>query len=88
MRNFLIIHRISTYSECADSSILISIIYVDRWLAEHPNIVLSYHNVHRLIAASVLLAIKINEEIPISNGYYASIVGVSLRGIIYLLATN
>ena len=67
--------------------IVVSLIYVDRLLNKHPYIKLTYHSIHRLIATSVLIAIKTHQDDVISNQDYALKCGLGLKGklIVYLL---
>ena len=68
--------------ECDDEIFLLSLIYVDRWLAYHPKVPITYLNVHRLIASSLLIAIKYQQDSiqVLSNGFYASTFGLTLQG--------
>ena len=56
--------------------------------SKYPNILLTYSNIYRFIATSVLIAIKLHDEShgisksPFSNSFYAQITGIALRGII------
>ena len=53
--------RIMKYSKPEPSTLIISLIYIDK-LCENTNFVLNSHNIHRIILASLMLAIKYNED--------------------------
>ena len=60
-------------------------IYVDRWFQLHPKQAITYINVHRLIATSLLIAIKIEDDMDRrTNGFYARISGLTLKGNVQL----
>ena len=48
--------RIMKYSKPEPSTLIISLIYIDK-LCENANFVLNSHNIHRIILASLMLAI-------------------------------
>jgi hypothetical protein len=72
------------YSGCSDSCFVAAFIYIDRILQKNPDISLSQLCIHRLILASVLLAIKFNDDIYYDNAFYAKMGGISLEEMNYL----
>ena len=70
--------RIQKYSELEDSTLIIALIYIDRLLENH-NFKLSKNNVHRILAASVLTAVKYNEDEILDNCYFAKIFGITTK---------
>ena len=70
--------RIMKYSKPEPSTLIISLIYIDK-LCENTNFVLNSHNIHRIILASLILAIKYNEDDYYSNEYYAKVGGIALK---------
>jgi len=70
--------RIQTYSNIEKSTLIISLILIDR-LCQISNIILTYHNIHRLIFSAILISIKYNEDTYYDNKYYAEIAGVKLK---------
>lgn len=71
------LRRIVLYSNIEQSTLIISLIYLDR--ISNSKIILSKHNIHRLLFTSILLAIKYNEDAYYKSDYYAKIAGVSLK---------
>ena len=71
------LRRIVLYSNIEPSTLIISLIYLDR--ISNSKITLSKHNIHRLLFTSILLAIKYNEDAYYKSDYYAKIAGVSLK---------
>ena len=70
--------RIQKYSGIEESTIIISLIYIDR-ICKKKGIVLSKYNIHRLLFTSILIAIKYNEDIICDNLYYSKIAGVTKK---------
>ena len=68
--------RIQKYSGIEDSTIIISLIYIDR-ICKKRGIALSKYNIHRLLFTAILIAIKFNEDIIYENLYYSKIGGVT-----------
>ena len=53
--------RIQIYSNIEKSTIIISLILIDR-LFQLSNVTLAYHNIHRIIFSAILISIKYNED--------------------------
>lgn len=70
--------RIQTYTHLERSTLISSLIYIDR-LWELGKITLTYYNIHRILFAGILIAIKYNEDEFYDNKYYAEIGGVKLN---------
>ena len=69
--------RIQKYSEIEYSTIIISLIYLDRICCKK-GIKLSKYNIHRLLFTSILTAIKYNEDIIYDTKFYSKVAGVSI----------
>ena len=69
------INRIYKNTKMNISSLILSVIYIDRFL-ELNGYILSMKNIHRIILAACLLSIKFNEDVNVSSKYYASIAGI------------
>lgn len=67
--------RIMKYSKPEPSTLIISLIYINK-LCENANFVLNSHNIHRIILASLM---KYNEDDYYSNEYYAKVGGIALK---------
>ena len=76
IKDYLI--RIATYSEAEESSIILSLIYIDR-LNEISSTILTPYNVHRIVFVSLLTAIKYNEDVCFGFNFYANVAGVSIK---------
>ena len=63
--------RIQTYGGMENSTLILSLIYIDR-LCEK-NITLTKFNIHRILFAAILIAVKYNEDSFYENSYYAQI---------------
>ena len=76
LQDYLI--RIQTYSNVEKSTLIISLMYIDR-LCNKANITLTYYNIHRILFSAILLSIKYNEDNFYDNKYYAQIAGVKTK---------
>lgn len=72
------IARIKKYTKLEDSTLVISLIYIDR-ACKNKKLFLTELNIHRIIIASIIVAIKYNEDKFYSNVYYAKIGGLNLE---------
>ena len=70
--------RIKTYSKAEKSTLIISLIYIDR-LCNKAKVTLTYYNIHRILFSAILLSIKYNEDCYYDNKYYSEIAGVKLK---------
>lgn len=75
------LYRIKYYTEAADSTLIIGLIYIDR-LCEMKDITLTQYNIHRILFASIMAAIKYNEDNFYEHKYYASIAGISNKNLL------
>lgn len=66
-----------------ESTITMILIYIDR-ICQYNNIYLSYYNIYKLILASLITAIKFNEDFFYSAEFYARLGGVSLHELNFL----
>ena len=70
--------RIQTYANMEKSTLIISLILIDR-LCQISNLTLTYYNIHRILFTAILISIKYNEDSYYDNKYYAKIAGVKLK---------
>eukprot|EP00826_Nyctotherus_ovalis_P041595 TRINITY_DN4219_c0_g1_i1.p1 TRINITY_DN4219_c0_g1~~TRINITY_DN4219_c0_g1_i1.p1 ORF type:complete len:188 (+),score=44.70 TRINITY_DN4219_c0_g1_i1:77-640(+) len=69
--------RLHSYTECSDSCYILAFIYIDRVLQKNPSFSLNSKNVHRLILASMVAAIKYLDDTYLTNALYAFLGGIS-----------
>lgn len=67
--------RIQNYTNIEKSTLIISLIYIDR-LCNKAKITLTYYNIYRILFSAIILSIKYNEDCFYDNKYYAEIFGV------------
>ena len=67
--------RIQKYTLIEKNTLILSVIYIDRF-CQLGKITLTYYNIHRILFASILIAIKYNEDEFYDNKYYAEIAGI------------
>jgi len=74
--------RIMTYSRSTSRNIVMSLSFIDK-LSNDDNcpITLTRHNIHRLLAISLMVASKFYEDFYIDNESWATIAGVNLQEI-------
>ena len=77
------INRIYKYTKMNISSLIMSIIYIDR-LCEINNYVLCIKNIHKILLTACLVSFKYNEDININTKYYAEIAGIPTYDLNYL----
>ena len=77
------LERIKTYSKVEKSTLIISLIYIDR-ICNKAKITLTYYNIHRILFSAVLMSIKYNEDCYYDNKYYSKIAGVKLKELLIL----
>ena len=70
--------RIQTYANMEKSTLIISLIFIDR-LCHIADVTLTYFNIHRILFTAVLISIKYNEDSFYDNKYYSEIAGVKLK---------
>ena len=70
--------RIQTYSNMEKSTLILSLIYIDRF-CQKSNMTLTCYNIHRILFSSILSSIKYNEDTYYDNKYYSEIAGVKLK---------
>ena len=76
IKDYLI--RIQTYSNIEKSTLIISLIYIDRFCSK-AKVTLNYYNIHRILFSAILISIKYNEDNFYDNKYYSQIAGVKLK---------
>ncbi len=69
--------RIVEFTNCEDNILILSLTYLNQIIKK--NINLTVFNIHKFLFASILLAIKMNEDKIYKNEYYSSIAGISLK---------
>ena len=72
------VKRFMKYSKPEPSTLIISLIYIDK-ICENSNLQLTMFNIHRLVFACLIVAIKYNEDDYYSNEYYAKVGGITLK---------
>ena len=68
--------RLLKYSKINDSTLVYILIYIDR-LCHKYKIKINYYNIYKLILASMVVAIKLNEDEFYSSEFYAKLGGIS-----------
>ena len=68
--------RLAKYSKIENNTLLLILIYIDK-VCDINKIRLNYFNIHKMILASMIIAIKYNEDDYFSNSFYAKVGGVS-----------
>ena len=68
--------RLSKYSKLCESTLIFILIYIDRLCHEH-NFKINNYNIYKLLLASMVIAIKFNEDDYYYSEYYAQLGGIS-----------
>ncbi len=81
LKDFLIfLHK---YNKLEDCIWVTSIIYLERF-CEKASVVLTEFNVHKLLFVSLVLSLKLFEDINYNNAYYSNIIGINNKEMNYL----
>ena len=81
IKDYLI--RLSQFTKINESTIILILIYIDR-IGKINKFVLTYRNIYKLILASMVIAIKYNEDNFYSSEVYAKLGGLSVPELNYL----
>lgn len=74
------IKRLVKYTGMDISSLILAIIYIDRF-CESKKYILTYNNIYRIFLSTCLLSIKFNEDIYFNYKRYSEIAGVSVEDL-------
>eukprot|EP00252_Welwitschia_mirabilis_P020592 TRINITY_DN5079_c0_g1_i3.p1 TRINITY_DN5079_c0_g1~~TRINITY_DN5079_c0_g1_i3.p1 ORF type:complete len:171 (+),score=21.67 TRINITY_DN5079_c0_g1_i3:416-928(+) len=72
------IERIFKYSNCSPSCFILAYAYIDRFMQQQSEVLITSLNVHRLLITSVMVAAKFVDDAFLNNTYYAKIGGISV----------
>ncbi len=76
------IQRIIEYTNIENSTLIISLIYLDRICQN--DVLITEYNIHRLLFICIISSIKYNEDIIYENSFYADIFGIDSEELILL----
>ena len=68
--------RIQKYTNLEDSTLIISLIYIDRIL-NATDIELNNYDIHKLVFTAIIIAIKYHEDEIYNHSFYAKVGGIS-----------
>ena len=74
------INRIYKNTKMNISSLILSVIYIDRF-CELNGYIISLKNIHRILLSACLLSIKFNEDINLNTKYYSHVAGISINDL-------
>lgn len=72
------IERIKKYTFIENSTLIMALIYIDRICGQN-NLALNPYNIHRILFATCLVALKFNEDVIYDNTFYAEVAGISIE---------
>lgn len=70
--------RIVKYTKLENSTLVLILIYIDR-LCDIQKFRLNYYNIHKIIVAAMIIAIKYNEDDYFDSIFYSKVGGVSRK---------
>lgn len=73
------LYRIISMSKSMYRDIIIALVYADRLINDEVISGISYHNMHRLIAISLMTSSKFYDDVHYSNKTWAAILGLRLQ---------
>jgi len=71
--------RIAYYTGCSEESLIFSLIYIDRLIANNAKFMVTSFNVHGLILTSILVAVKFYDDHHYKNTHFGKVGGVSCK---------
>jgi len=71
--------RILAHFRCSLQCYVVASVYISRVLQLHPDFVLNSLTIHRLLLTSLVLAVKVTDDVLLANSWYAQVGGVSTR---------
>ena len=71
------LHRLNKYSETERSTLICTLIYLDRFIRNCINI--TEYNIYRILLMSLITSIKYNEDIIFNNSDFSKISGLNLK---------
>lgn len=77
------LERIISFTEVEYSTLIIALIYINRFYESTQQYITSDH-LHKLLLLAIILAAKYNEDHIFSNTYYAKVGGIDLTELSYL----
>lgn len=72
------LQRIEKYSEVSDEACILSLIYIDRMIQQHPGIFNSF-SAHRFMLTSIMVAAKFFDDRYFNNNFFARVGGIPTR---------
>ena len=75
--------RIQKYSGIENSTLILSLIYIDR-ICNKKEIILTKYNIHRLLFTAILISTKYNEDAIYDNLFFSKIAGVTVKELALL----
>jgi len=79
--------RFAEFFRYSPACYVVAAAYIDRVLRSQPDFVLDAHTVHRLLLASLVVAVKFSDDVPLKNSWYAQAGGVTNRELNVLEVT-
>ncbi len=71
------LHRLNKYCEIERSTLICTLIYLDRFIKNFINI--TENNIHRILLMSLITSIKYNEDVIFDNLDFSKIAGLNLK---------
>jgi hypothetical protein len=71
------LHRLNKYCEIERSTLICTLIYLDRIIKNF--IIITEYDIHRLLLMSLITSIKYNEDVIYDNMDFSKIAGISLK---------
>jgi len=71
--------RLARFPNCSEECFIIALIYIERLMSTNKNFFVNYNNVHRLIAASVMVATKYFDDQYFHKVYFCRLGGISCK---------
>eukprot|EP00931_Biecheleriopsis_adriatica_P091753 TRINITY_DN65635_c0_g1_i1.p1 TRINITY_DN65635_c0_g1~~TRINITY_DN65635_c0_g1_i1.p1 ORF type:complete len:229 (-),score=37.17 TRINITY_DN65635_c0_g1_i1:49-735(-) len=71
--------RLHQYFFCSEACFLSAMVYIQRIMKCRPDVVVNSLSIHRLLATSLVVSAKFNDDTIYSNVYYAKVTGMDVK---------
>lgn len=73
------IFRIMLKSKCCYRDLIVALVYIDKLINTEVISGISFHNIHKLLALSIMASTKFYDDVHFPNVYWSKFVGIPLR---------
>lgn len=80
LSNYL--RRVHKYTNYSPQCLMIAVIYIDRYNMAKDDFSLNWHNVHRILLTSIMMAVKFHDDIYFDNRAFEKGGGINIKQLL------